>query len=80
MISIAKIFKNGQSQAVRLPKEFRFDNQKEVYIKKSGDIVMLIPKDSKTLWSNFFDNLDSFSNDFEIKRDEPKQIREDIFW
>jgi len=34
MISIAKIFKNGQSQAVRLPKEFRFDNQKEVYIKK----------------------------------------------
>jgi len=79
MISIAKIFKNGQSQAVRLPKEFRFDNQKEVYIKKSGDIVMLIPKDSKTLWNNFFDNSENFSNDFEIKRDEPKQIREDIF-
>ena len=79
MISIAKIFKNGQSQAVRLPKEFRFDNQKEVYIKKSGDIVMLIPKDSKTLWNNFFDNLENFSNDFAIKRDEPKQIREDIF-
>ena len=79
MISIAKIFKNRQSQAVRLPKEFRFDNQKEVYIKKSGDIVMLIPKDSKTLWNNFFDNLENFSNDFEIKRDEPKQIREDIF-
>jgi len=40
---------------------------------------MLIPKDSKTLWNNFFDNLENFSNDFEIKRDEPKQIREDTF-
>ena len=30
MTAIAKIFKNGQSQAVRLPKEFRFENQDEI--------------------------------------------------
>lgn len=36
MVAIAKIFKNGQSQAVRLPKEFRFENQKELFIKKVG--------------------------------------------
>ena len=34
MTAIAKIFKNGQSQAVRLPKEFRFENQEELFVKK----------------------------------------------
>lgn len=38
----AKLFQNGQSQAVRLPKEFRFDDS-EVFIKKTGNIVQLIP-------------------------------------
>ena len=39
----AKLFRNGQSQAVRLPKEFRFDGD-EVFIKKSGSAVVLIPR------------------------------------
>jgi antitoxin VapB len=34
MTATAKIFKNGQSQAVRLPKEYRFENQEELFIKK----------------------------------------------
>jgi antitoxin VapB len=38
----ARIFNNGNSQAVRLPKEFRFDEE-EVVIKKIGDIVILLP-------------------------------------
>lgn len=38
----ARIFNNGNSQAVRLPKEFRFDED-EVVIKKIGDIVILLP-------------------------------------
>ena len=44
LMETAKIFKNGQSQAVRLPKECRFEGS-EVYIKKMGDIVLLMPKD-----------------------------------
>ena len=35
----AKLFKNGQSQAVRLPKEFRITGS-EVYIKKQGDVIV----------------------------------------
>ena len=42
-IKTAKIFMNGKSQAVRLPKEFRFDDD-EVVIKKEGSLVFLIPK------------------------------------
>ena len=44
-MEIAKVFTNGRSQAVRLPKEYRFDTD-EVYINKIGDLVVLIPKDS----------------------------------
>ncbi len=39
----ARIFTNGNSQAVRLPKEFRFDED-EVVIRKIGDLVVLLPK------------------------------------
>jgi antitoxin VapB len=39
----AKIFRSGNSQAVRLPKEFRVSDD-EVFIKKAGDTIMLIPK------------------------------------
>ena len=42
----ARIFNNGNSQAVRLPKEFRFDED-EVIIKKIGDMVILLPKKYK---------------------------------
>lgn len=42
-MKIAKIFRSGNSQAVRLPKEFRVSDD-EVFIKKAGDTIMLIPK------------------------------------
>ena len=54
----AKLFENGRSQAVRLPKEYRF-NGDEVAINKVGDIVILMPKENK--WSAF---LELFSDDF----------------
>jgi antitoxin VapB len=79
MIATAKLFQNGQSQAVRLPKEFRFENLKEVFIKKINGMVVLIPKSDKTVWDTMFDNLDNFSDDFMQTRTEPKQIREDLF-
>ena len=40
----AKIFNNGGSQAVRLPREFRFDCD-EVVVKRLGEMVLLYPKD-----------------------------------
>jgi antitoxin VapB len=72
MMATAKLFQNGQSQAVRLPKEFRFENLKEVFIKKINGMVVLIPKSDKTVWDTMFDNLDNFSDDFMQTRTEPK--------
>ena len=51
-IATAKVFETGRSQAVRLPKEFRFDTD-EVYIEKEGNRVILIPK-PKVTWEKFF--------------------------
>ena len=57
----AKVFENGRSQAVRLPKEYRFDAD-EVAVNKIGDIVILLPKKSK--WDSFMRAVDMFSDDF----------------
>jgi len=78
-MTTAKLFQNGQSQAVRLPKEFRFDNLKEVFIKKINGMVVLIPKSDKSVWSKMYDNLDEFSDDFMQTRTQPSQEREDLF-
>ncbi len=64
----ARLFKNGQSQAVRLPKEFRFEG-KEVYIKRIGRNVILIPKDDP--WDSLVSSLDQFTEDFMAERKQP---------
>ncbi|THB65104.1 MAG: AbrB/MazE/SpoVT family DNA-binding domain-containing protein, partial [Spirochaetaceae bacterium] len=51
-MQLAKIFQNGRSQAVRLPKEFQFMD-KEVFIQKHGDAVILVPHDKA--WEVFLD-------------------------
>lgn len=67
----AKIFTNGRSQAVRLPKEFRF-SENDVYIKKVGTMVVLIPKDDP--WSILENSLDQFSDDFLETREQPAEV------
>ncbi len=57
----AKIFENGRSQAVRLPKKFRFDTD-EVIVQKWGDAVILVPKDR--MWDTFLSGLSDFTEDF----------------
>ena len=57
----AKVFENGRSQAVRPPKECRF-NTDEVAVNRIGDIVLLMPKTNK--WSSFMQAIDMFSDDF----------------
>lgn len=79
MSAVAKLFKNGQSQAVRLPKEFRFENQDEVFIKKVQGGVLLMPKHDTTVWDRLFDSLDEFSDDFMQERIQPVQEREELF-
>ena len=64
----AKIFKNGSSQAVRLPKEFRLPGT-EVFVRRVGDMVVLIPK--KGVWKGWYENLSEFSEDFMTDRKQP---------
>lgn len=74
----AKIFENGRSQAVRLPKEYRF-KEDEVAINKIGDIVFLLPKEDK--WAGFLESFKYFTEDF--LKDESsffiRQEREDLW-
>jgi antitoxin VapB len=72
-MDIAKVFANGRSQAVRLPKEFRFDED-EVYVTRLGSAVVLMPK--KGSWDVLFDALDGFSDDFMETRDQPEHQQE----
>jgi antitoxin VapB len=73
----AKIFQNGQSQAIRLPKEYRFPGTK-VYIKRVGNVVVLIPEQAS--WQTLVDSLALFSDDFMAERQQPAtQQREALF-
>ena len=57
----AKIFNNGGSQAVRLPKSCRF-NSDAVLVNHIGSIVMLFPKEDR--WQSLLNSLDLFTEDF----------------
>ena len=72
----AKLFMNGQSQAVRLPKEFRFEG-KEVYIQKLGNKIIL--SDKKQSWDQFFNEDSVFDDDFLSQRDNDKPQERDFF-
>ena len=73
----AKLFKNGQSQAVRVPKDFRMPGD-EVYIKRQGQAIILLPIEKS--WDILFDSLDHFEKDLKIVRDQPQesQVREQL--
>jgi antitoxin VapB len=72
----AKLFQTGRSQAVRLPKAYRFDGQ-EVIVKQLGNGVLLIPVDDP--WSMLVSGLDMFEPGFRIERDQADvQRREEL--
>ena len=66
----AKLFTNGRSQAVRLPKECRFEGS-EVYVKRYDSMVILLPKGDP--WATLVDSLEQFSADFMSDREQPSQ-------
>ncbi len=71
----AKLFQNGKSQAVRLPKEFRFQGDK-VYIRRLGKAVVLLPLDQA--WQPLLESLQLFSEDFMERREQPSQARKGL--
>lgn len=69
-MQVAKLFQNGRSQAVRLPKDCRFPGE-DVYVKKYGGMVVLFPRSEA--WALLAESLDKFSDDFMDDREQPGQ-------
>jgi antitoxin VapB len=78
MTILGKVFQNGRSQAIRIPKEFRVDCD-EVYIEKVDNTLIIKPKESNK-WDNFFKNLEKVdTTDFLNDRKQPKTQERDLF-
>lgn len=75
MPSTAKIFKNGRSQAVRLPREFALPGR-EVYVRRVGRSVLLVPKDAP--WDSVVTALDLFTDDFMADRTQPASAAREL--
>lgn len=74
-----KTFMSGRSQAVRIPKEYRFpQNDEELYINKVGDAVILIPRES--IRNTFLQGLHMVTEDFlaDGRPEELPNVREDL--
>lgn len=68
----AKLFWNGRSQAVRLPKAFRFEGASEVAIRREGDKVILEPVERPHGWPpGYWERLRELTKDFEFPEVEP---------
>ncbi|WP_407486427.1 antitoxin [Acinetobacter baumannii] len=75
-MEIAKVFQTGRSQAVRLPKAFRF-NGTEVAIKSFGCGVLLMPIDNP--WDIMLEAVNEFESGFQLERaDQGEQFREEF--
>jgi antitoxin VapB len=78
MTQLAKVFQNGRSQAIRIPKEFRVDTI-EVYIEKIGETLVIRPKVSNK-WDSFFELLDEVdTSDFMVDRVQPPLDNKELF-
>ena len=71
-VKTAKLFKTGGSQAVRLPKECRFEGE-EVHYRKVGPALVLLPR--KGSWDILFEACGEFSPGFMESRKQPKLER-----
>jgi len=75
-MEIAKVFQTGRSQAVRLPKAFRFKCN-EVAVKSFGRGVLLLPIDNP--WDIMVEAVNEFEPGFQLERvDQGEQLREDF--
>ncbi|MGI9303759.1 MAG: antitoxin [Gammaproteobacteria bacterium] len=73
---VAKVFMNGRSQAIRLPKEFRFSCE-EVYVRKVDGGILISAK--KPSWDDFFNQESAFDDDFlNDREDTPPQNRDSL--
>ena len=73
METTAKLFTNGRSQAVRIPKAYQFHGVSEVVIRKDGDALVIVP--ARKTWTSFADDAPPVGDDFMTER--PDLLDED---
>jgi antitoxin VapB len=73
----AKVFRNGRSQAVRLPKEFRFKGS-EVSVRREGDAVILEPIKQRAWPRGYWERLRELRLDFEVEPLRPELEQPDV--
>ena len=80
MASVAKLFRNGRSQAVRLPREFRFEGT-EVFVRRDPETGDVILSPRRKSIKEFFELLDTLGpvEDFMKDRRDPPQTRKKLF-
>jgi antitoxin VapB len=71
IVETARLFQSGRSQAVRLPKAFRFDGVDTVGVRHFGNGVLLLPLDDP--WGMMQAALESFEPGFTLEREQPEQ-------
>lgn len=60
--AIARLFTNGRSQAVRIPKAFEFEGVSEVVMRKEGDALVIVPV--RKTWTSYPDDAPDVRDDF----------------
>ena len=71
-----KVFQSGNSQAVRIPKEYAIDDS-ELFIHKVGNSIILTSKDD--IWTSFRNSINEFSDDLFIEdREQPENQEREI--
>ena len=76
-MTLTRVFQSGNSQAVRLPKEFRFDVDEVEILRQGDDVILRVPQRSAAV---IFDALAALPEDFmaEDREDMPPQEREGL--
>ena len=77
MTAIAKLFMNGGSQAIRLPKEFRFEGD-EVCVKRLGSAIIVYPKGRA--WEMLDKAIGKVDEDFMADRNQPPEAEKREDW
>jgi len=75
---IARLFQNGGSQAVRLPKEYRFESDR-VEIIREGEKLIITPIDAPRSWAEYFKTAPSVDDDFLMDIDDMPPSEAGVF-
>ena len=76
-MNIIKLSKDNEHQFIDLPQDYQLEGE-EAYVKKVGNVILLIPKDKP--WQTLFNSSDLFSDDFmEQREQQPEFKREALF-